>query len=596
MDDEMEFKPPANDDAEMDLDDTGDFAPQEEGTEKDITKDGAVKKLLEKKGSGFEKPETGDDVKVHYTGTLLDGTKFDSSRDRDEPFTFKLGKGQVIKGWDVGVATMKKGEKAVFTIASDYAYGKAGSPPTIPGDATLKFEVELLDWTSVKDISGDGGIIKTVIHEGKKWEHPKDKDEVTVKVVGKLQNGEVFAKSPEEGTEFVLSSGFLCAAVPKALKTMYKEQKVELIVKPEYAFGPAGRPAEDGLAAVPPSETVKIDLELVSWKSVEKVTDDEGVMKKVLVEGEGYEKPNDGAKVTGRYVARLQDGTVFEMKGHEEGSPFEFLTDEEQVIEGLDKAVMKMKKGEKAIITIAPQYAFKGEGYKGPMAEVPPNATVVYEMELLSFVKAKESWDLENAEKIAAAGTRKEEGNVLFKEGKYARAAKKYAAGLKFIEYDSQFSDEEKKESKALQVVCQLNEAACRLKLKEFSEAVKLTSKVLETQSQNVKALFRRAQAYIGTADYDLAEWDLKKAMGIEPANRDLKLEFRNLKVKLAEQNKKEAKLYGNMFARLNKLEEKEKKVEGKDVELQGTKAEVAPAAEPSASEMEVEAAPGAAA
>jgi FKBP-type peptidyl-prolyl cis-trans isomerase len=74
---------------------------------------------------------------VHYTGTLTDGTKFDSSVDRGEPFSFTLGAGQVIKGWDKGVATMKQGEKVLLTLRHDYAYGDNGSPPKIPGGATL---------------------------------------------------------------------------------------------------------------------------------------------------------------------------------------------------------------------------------------------------------------------------------------------------------------------------------------------------------------------------------------------------------------------------------------------------------------------------
>lgn len=76
----------------------------------------------------------------------MDGTVFDSSVDRNEPFKFKVGAGQVIKGWDVGFMTMKKGEKALLTCRSDYAYGKSGSPPKIPGDATLEFEVELISF------------------------------------------------------------------------------------------------------------------------------------------------------------------------------------------------------------------------------------------------------------------------------------------------------------------------------------------------------------------------------------------------------------------------------------------------------------------
>jgi FKBP-type peptidyl-prolyl cis-trans isomerase len=89
--------------------------------------------------------KTGDTVRVHYTGTLLDGKKFDSSRDRDEPFQFTLGKGMVIKGWDEGVVGMKKGGKRKLTIPADKAYGKSGHPPTIPPDSPLVFDVELVE-------------------------------------------------------------------------------------------------------------------------------------------------------------------------------------------------------------------------------------------------------------------------------------------------------------------------------------------------------------------------------------------------------------------------------------------------------------------
>ena len=108
-----------------------------------LTEDKGVIKEIIKEGTGDEKPQVNSHVEVHYVGTLLDGTKFDSSRDRGESFKFDLGVGQVIKGWDIGVASMKKGELAILTCTSEYAYGSNGSKPKIPPNATLKFEVIL---------------------------------------------------------------------------------------------------------------------------------------------------------------------------------------------------------------------------------------------------------------------------------------------------------------------------------------------------------------------------------------------------------------------------------------------------------------------
>ncbi|KAF9951650.1 FK506 binding protein proline rotamase rapamycin-binding protein [Mortierella alpina] len=95
-------------------------------------------------GDGKTFPNTNDRVTIHYVGTLLDGSTFDSSRQRGKPFETKIGVGKVIKGWDEGVPKLSLGEKAILRITPDYGYGARGYPPVIPENADLIFEVELL--------------------------------------------------------------------------------------------------------------------------------------------------------------------------------------------------------------------------------------------------------------------------------------------------------------------------------------------------------------------------------------------------------------------------------------------------------------------
>lgn len=147
--------------------------PEEWGEDISPDKDQGVFKKILIPGRDGEKPMPGNEVIVHYTGRLLSGKVFDSSVERNEKFKFKLGEGRVIKGWDVGVATMTRGEKCLLTCTPEFAYGSAGSSPNIGPNETLQFEVELFDWRG-EDLTSDGGVVKYIVVKGDTYSHPED--------------------------------------------------------------------------------------------------------------------------------------------------------------------------------------------------------------------------------------------------------------------------------------------------------------------------------------------------------------------------------------------------------------------------------------
>uniref|UniRef100_A0A1B6DTS3 peptidylprolyl isomerase n=1 Tax=Clastoptera arizonana TaxID=38151 RepID=A0A1B6DTS3_9HEMI len=204
--------------------------------------DGGVLKEIIKPGSGEFTPGNGCKVKVHYTGTLLDGSVFDSSKERGTPFEFNLGKGQVIKAWDIGVATMKKGEVAMLTCKSEYAYGKPGSPPKIPADATLVFEVEVLSWKA-EDLSPkkDEGIIRHIIESGEGHGTPTDGSIVDIHLVCEYDGKKV----EERDVSFTLGEGSehgIPYGVEHALEKFKLKEKSKLEIKSQYAWEKEGKP------------------------------------------------------------------------------------------------------------------------------------------------------------------------------------------------------------------------------------------------------------------------------------------------------------------------------------------------------------------
>uniref|UniRef100_UPI00358FF3F3 peptidyl-prolyl cis-trans isomerase FKBP4-like n=1 Tax=Myxine glutinosa TaxID=7769 RepID=UPI00358FF3F3 len=221
--------------------------PEVEGEDITPKQDGGVRKLILQEGEGEERPLPGDNVWVHYTGKLTDGTVFDSSRDRNDKFSFELGQGQVIKAWDIAVATMKRGESSRITCQPEYAYGAAGSAPKIPPNATLVFEVELFDWKG-EDLTdaGDGGIVRRVQTKGDGYTKPNEGAIVHVDIEGRVGDDVFESRSVSfcmgEGEEHGVPNG-----VEKALEKMQKGEESLLLLKPKYAFGDEGK-EEFGIA------------------------------------------------------------------------------------------------------------------------------------------------------------------------------------------------------------------------------------------------------------------------------------------------------------------------------------------------------------
>ncbi|OQR67250.1 peptidyl-prolyl cis-trans isomerase FKBP4-like, partial [Tropilaelaps mercedesae] len=198
-------------------------------------KDGGILKEILREGQGQATPGDSCTVYVHYHGTLTDGTVFDSSRERDTEFNFVLGMGQVIKAWDIGVASMKRGELCRLTCAPEYAYGENGSPPKIPPNSTLVFEVELLRW-SYADISPekDGSLTRRVITKGELYTTPTDLTECTAHIRGTYEDGKVF---DERDVTFVVGEAVLqnvCRGIEIAVREMKKGEKAEIFMKGKY--------------------------------------------------------------------------------------------------------------------------------------------------------------------------------------------------------------------------------------------------------------------------------------------------------------------------------------------------------------------------
>jgi len=554
--------PPAEDNPADEVIDEDDFS--QSG---DLTGDKGVWKEIIKKGSGWQRPENGDEVTMHYKGTLLDGVMFDSSIQRNAPFNFKLGDGKVIKGWDIVAKTMAKGEKAKVTLRPEYAYGRQGSPPKIPSNATLIFEMELLSWHSKRDVYGDGTVVKTEINTGDGWERPGKLAEVTCQVATYAYDTEKETRGAElnsdENKTFTLGVGQVPEVWDKIVLDMKRGSKVQLICKDPHIGG-------TGIDFDIPKDTkaIEYEIQLKSWLKVEDLEKDGSLMKKVLGEGDGWERPKEGSSVVLDVEYYIYNPTSKKCTDtpYFSDEKFKFVCGDGDIIDGLDTAIQSMKQRETALVTLQPKHAYATAKNLLTAACVKEGVTadswIQIKVEVIEFEKAKDMWSMSFDEKADEMEMRKKKGNELIKVGRNHLAKRSYERAVAFFDSPTSELDVElKRRVNQLLVQCHLNLAVVSNKLGEKTGIIEHCNKALELEPSNIKALYRRGTAYLDMDDFYSAEADFNYAISID-ADGNSQAEFKRklvqLKKRRTEQDKKDRKLYSNMFSRLSKMEEKE--------------------------------------
>ena len=335
---------------------------------------------------------------------------------------------------------------------------------------------------------------------------------------------------------------------------MKKGEKAVLNLASSYGYGESGSPPK-----IPPNATLVFEVELFDW-SREDLTrkKDKGVTRSIITEGEGYQVPNDGANVTvhliGKYADRiLEDREISFIVGE---------ASEAGVLDSLDMVLTRMKKGEKSEVFIRRDYAW-GD-FPPKSFNLPPDyESVVYEVTLIDFEKKKETWEMNEDERVEQAEYAKNRGTDFFKANKYQLALKQYKRVTQCAGPFVQTDDRNEKKD-ALLLAGYLNLALVYLKLNKFQDAMSNCNLALEMDENNVKALFRRGQSFLGIKEYDKAKSDFELVLSLDPGNKAAQLELNKVFAAVKNHHQREKQLYANMFDKFaNKDREKEQRLAG---------------------------------
>jgi len=337
-------------------------------------------------------PKRGEKVKVHYTGWLTDGTKFDSSRDRGVPAEFTVG--QLVEGWNEALCLMTAGAKWKLTIPAKIGYGARGSPPTIPANATLVFELELIEVQSLPEFHAPDPAAQQKTDSGLKYEvltagtgdAPDANDVLELKFALWDSKGVLLDCSEKSGAAVKLPCGDLPLAFMKeAAPLLRKGARLRFEVPPDLCFGGQAQ------GALPANSVTIWELELVSTTKPLPVpafvmpddsklqTTASGLKYEVVEAGEG-ESPKMGARVLVHYAGWFTDGKLFDAS-YSRGEPAEMRLG--TVIPGWNEGLQLMKPGATYRFVIAPKLAY---GARGAPPRIAPNTTLVFLVKLVKVL------------------------------------------------------------------------------------------------------------------------------------------------------------------------------------------------------------------